>query len=152
MTIVSNVYRVAVRAQPEAAFAYVSDLTRHGEWSGGHLKVEALSPGPVAVGAQYVSHGDVAGQKDRPNQLRVTEYQPPSRFAFVARDPSFGDVTHEFRFTPHDGGTLIERTVTLTMAPLMAFAFRTAILPLIGKPSMEKALTALKTKLEQSSV
>src|SRR5262245_50926703 len=86
VTIVSNVYRVVVRAQPEAAFAYVSDLTRHGEWSGGHLKVEALSPGPVAVGAQYVSHGDVAGQKDRPNQLRVTEYQSPSRSAFVPRD------------------------------------------------------------------
>jgi uncharacterized protein YndB with AHSA1/START domain len=152
MTTVTNVYPVVVHAQPEAAFAYVSDLTRHPEWSGGRLKVEALSPGPVAVGAQYISHGDVAGQKDRPNQLRVTQYQPPSRFTFVAQDPGFGDVTHEFTFTPQDGGTLIERTVTLTMAPIVAFAFRTIILPLIGKPSMEKALAALKTKLEQPSI
>src|SRR3954453_20634824 len=92
MTIVTNVYSVVIRAQPAAVFAYISDLTRHPEWSGGRLKVDARSPGPVAVGAQYVSHGDVPGQKDRPNQLRVTEYQPPSRFAFIAQDPSFGDV------------------------------------------------------------
>jgi uncharacterized protein YndB with AHSA1/START domain len=152
VTIVSNVYRVVTKAQPEAAFAYVSDLTRHPEWSGARLKVEALSPDPVAVGAQYVSHGDVAGQKDRPNQLRVTQYQPSSRFTFVAQDPGFGDVTHEFSFTPQDGGTLIERTVTLTMAPIKAFAFSTSILPLVGKPLMEKALAALKTKLEQPSI
>lgn len=149
MTIVTNVYSVVIRAQPAAVFAYISDLTRHPEWSGGRLKIDARSPGPVAVGAQYVSHGDVPGQKDRPNQLRVTEYQPSSRFAFIAQDPSFGDVLHEFRCTPQDGGTLMERTVTLTLTPLIAFAFRTLIRPLVGKPSMDKALAALKTKLEQ---
>jgi uncharacterized protein YndB with AHSA1/START domain len=152
MTTITNVYRVVIRAQPAAVFTYISDLTRHPEWSGGRLRIDALSPGPVAVGAQYVSHGDVPGQKDRPNQLRVTQYQPSSRFTFVAQDPGFGDVTHEFSFTPQDGGTLIERTVTLTMAPIKAFAFSTFILPLVGKPLMEKALAALKTKLEQPSI
>jgi uncharacterized protein YndB with AHSA1/START domain len=151
LTTVTNVYRVVIRAQPAAVFTYISDLTRHPEWSGGRLRIDALSPGPVAVGAQYVSHGDVPGQKDRPNQLRVTEYQPPNVFAFIAQDPSFGDVLHEFRCTPQDGGTLMERTVTLTLAPLTAFAFRTIIRPLVGKPSMDKALAALKTKLEQPS-
>jgi hypothetical protein len=77
--------------------------------------------------------------------------QSPSRFTFVAQDPSFGDVTHEFRFTPQDGGTLMERTVTSTLAPLTAFAFRTVIRPLVGKPLMDKALAALKTKMEQPS-
>src|ERR1043165_2228771 len=70
VTTVTHVYPVVIRAQPEAVFAYISDLTRHPEWSGGNLKVDALSSGPVAVGMQYVSHGDVPGQKDRPNQLR----------------------------------------------------------------------------------
>ncbi len=46
----------------------------------------------------------------------------------------------------------MERTVTLTLAPLIAFAFRTVIQPLVGKPLMDKGLAALKTKLEQSSV
>lgn len=150
MTTLTNSYRVLINASPEAVFAYVSDLTRHPEWSGGRLKIEALSPGPVTVGSRYLSHGDVAGQKDRPNQLRVTEYQPPTRFAFVAQDPDFGEVPHEFSFTPQVGGTLLERTVTVTLPPLRAFIFRTFILPLIGGPMMDKALGALKGKLEQN--
>ena len=150
MTTVTQIYHVAINAPPETVFAYVSDLTRHPEWSGGRLKIEARSPGPVAVGSQYLSHGDVAGQKDRSNELRVTEYQPPARFTFVAKDPSFGEVTHAFTFTPQAGGTRMERIVTLTMSSVKAFAFRAAIAPLIGKPMMNKALAALKAKLEQS--
>ncbi len=149
MTTVTQTYRVVINTPPEKVFAYVSDLTRHPEWSGGRLKIEARSPGPVAVGSQYLSHGDVAGQKDRPNELRVTQLQPPTRFAFVAQDASFGEVSHEFTFAPQEGGTRMERIVTLTMSPVKAFAFRAAIAPLIGRPMMDKALAALKAKLEQ---
>ena len=149
MTAVTNTYHVVINAQPEVVFAYVSDLTRHPEWSGGRLKIEAVSTGPVAVGSEYISHGDVAGQKDRPNELRVTQYQPPSRFAFVAKDPGFGEVSHEFTFKPQAGGTLMERTVTLTMSPVKAFGFRAFIRPLIGQPQMDKAFATLKAKLEQ---
>ena len=149
MTTLTNSYRVLINALPDAVFAYVADLTRHPEWSGGRLKIEALSSGPLAVGHQYLSHGDVAGQKDRANQLRVTQYQSPTRFAFAAQDPDFGEVPHEFTFTPQAGGTLLERTVTVTLPPIRAFVFRTFIQPLIGKPMMDKALAALKAKLEQ---
>jgi len=148
MTQVSTTYRVEMKAKPEAVFAYVSDLTRHSEWSGGALKIEAVKPGPVAVGSQYHSKGEVAGQKDRPNELRVTEYASPKRFAFVANDPSFGDVTHLFTFTAQNGGTLMERTVTLAMPGLQAFVFKTFIYPFVGKPMMDKALAALKAKME----
>ena len=149
MPTLTNTHRVVINAQPEAVFAYVSDLTRHPEWSGGRLKVEAVSPGPVAVGSRYLSRGDVAGQKDRTNELRVTQVQPSTRFVFVAQDSSFGEVSHEFTFKPQTGGTLMERTVTFSMSPVPAFVFRTFIHPLVGKPMMDKALAALKAKLEQ---
>jgi len=149
MTTVTNSYRVVINAPPDRVFAYVADLTRHPEWSGARLKVEPLASGPVGVGSQYISHGDVANQKDRPNQLRVTQYQPPTVFAFVAQDPDFGEVPHVFTFTPQAGGTLVDRTVTVTLSPLRAFAFRFLIRPLIGKPLMDKALAALKSKMEQ---
>jgi uncharacterized protein YndB with AHSA1/START domain len=151
MTTVTNVYSVVINAQPEAVFNYVSDLTRHPEWSGGQLKIDPVSPGPVAVGSQYISHGEVAVEKNRPNELRVTEYQPPTRFTFVAKDPGFGDVVHEFVFKPEAGGTRMERIVTLNMSPVMAFAFRTFIRPLIGQPMMDKAFAALKSRLEKAS-
>src|SRR6476620_9188717 len=123
MTTVTHSYPVFIKVAPEAVFAYVSDLSRHPEWSGAQLHIQELAPGPVAVGKEYLSKGDVAGQKDRPHQLRVTEYQPPSRFAFVAKDPEFGDVPHTFIFTPQSGGTLVERIVVLTLPPPTAWMF-----------------------------
>ena len=148
MTRVTNTFQILINAQPDAVFAYVSDLTRHGEWSRG-LKVEAATSGPVAVGSQYRSFGEVAGQKDRPNELRVTRYEPTARFAFVAQDPDFKEVSHEFTFRSQDGGTLMERVVTVELPPLIAVAFRVVISPLIGKPAMDKAFASLKAKLEQ---
>ena len=149
MTNVVNTHSILVNAKPEAVFAYVSDLTQHGEWSGGPLKVEAVSTGPVAVGSQYRSVGDVAGQKNRANDVRVTEYQPPSRFAFVAKDASFGDVVHEFTFIAQDGGTLVGRTVRMTTSPFMAFMLKAVIDRMIGTPMMNKAFAALKAKMEK---
>lgn len=152
MTTLTNSYYVSIKAVPEAVFAYVSDLSRHPEWSGAHLTIQELSPGPVAVGKEYLSHGDIPGQKDRPNQLRVTEYQPSTRFAFVAKDPDFGEVPHTFSFTPKADGTLLERTVVVNLAPITAFIFRVFIRPLVGQPQMDKALATLKAKLEAGAL
>ena len=147
MTTVIRSHHVLVHAPLQAVFDYVADLTRHPEWNGG-LKIEALVPGPVAIGKEYVSRGVVAVQKDRPNTLRVSQHEPPHTFAFVARDPDFGDVSHEFNFTEQDKNVLIMRTMTLNLNPVVAILFRFFIYPLVGKPSMNKSLAALKAKLE----
>ena len=148
MTTVVRSHQVLVHSPLQKAFDYVSDLTRHPEWSGGELKIEALTPGPIAVGKEYQSHGEVAVQKNRPNTVQVTEYEPPHKFSFVAKDPDFGRVTHEFTFTEQNGGVLITRTMTVNLNPFVAFAFRFFIYPLIGRPSMNKAMGGLKSKLE----
>lgn len=150
MTTVTNTFRLAINAKPETVFAYVADLTKHGEWNNG-LLIEAITTGPVRVGSQYRSRGVVLNQKDRPNELRVTEYEPTTRFAFAAQDPDFKEVTHTFTFRAQAAGTLMERTVTVNLPPLMAFGFRNFIFPFIGKPGMEKSHAALKAKLEQNA-
>lgn len=149
MTTVTNTYRVTLNVPQDKAFAYVSDLTRHPEWSGGKLIIEPVKPGPLAVGSQYRSRGDIPGQKDRPNELRVTEYQPNSRFTFLANDPSFGDVAHTFTFAAQGNRTVMERIVTVNMPGFQAFIFKLIIHRFIGKPMMEKSLAALQAKLEQ---
>ena len=151
MTMVTNTFQLSVNAKPEAVFAYVSDLTRHGEWNTG-LKIVPLGSGPVGVGSQYRTQGEVLNQKDRPNELRVTHYESPTHFAFIAKDPDFNEVTHDFTFKPVAGGTLMERMVTVNLPPLVALAFRTIIHPLVGKPSMAKSFAVLKSKLEQKAV
>ncbi len=145
MTTVTITSRVLLHAPPEEVFAYVSDLMRHPEWSGGPLKIERVSSGPIAVGSEYRSLG---GEKERLNELRVTRYEPPARFTFVAKDPR-ADITHEFTFRPQAAGTLMERAVTATMPPLAAFMFRYVLYPRRGKPLMDKALAALKAKFER---
>src|SRR5215510_10217844 len=107
MTTVIRTTQIQIQAPLAKVFQYVSDLTTHPEWSGGELKIEPASPGPVAVGKEYSSRGEVATQKDRPNQLRVTEYEPPHKFGFVANDPDFGDVQHIFTFTEQGNAVMV---------------------------------------------
>ncbi|HEU0295863.1 MAG TPA: SRPBCC family protein [Anaerolineales bacterium] len=149
MSTIVRTHQVRVRAPVQAVFDYVSDLSRHPEWNGG-LKIEAVSPGPVAVGKEYVSHGVVATQKNRPNTVQVTEYAPPRKFSFVSEDPDFGKVFHAFDFTDQDGAVLITRTMTLTLGFLASIPFRLLIYPLIGRRSMNRSMTALKRRLEEA--
>lgn len=151
MTKVMRTHEVLVRAPLQESFDYISDLARHPEWSSGRLLIEPVTPGPIAVGKEYVSHGEVAIQKNRPNTVRVSEYQPPHRFGFVANDPDFGEVSHVFTLTVQDMGTLIKRTMTLHLHPIVAIGFRFLVYPWIGRPAMDKSLALLKTKLEEKT-
>lgn len=149
MTKVVLVHQILVHAPLESVFEYVSDLNRHPEWSSGRLRIEAVTPGPVEVGKEYISHGEFAIQKDRQNTVRITEYEPPHKFGFIARDPGVGDVAHVFTFAFQDGAVLITRTMTLSLNPILAFLFRFLTYPLVGRPAMDKSLKALKRKLEE---
>lgn len=150
MTVVVRTHQILVNVPLQKAFDYVSDLTRHPEWSGGELKIEEVIPGPISVGKEYFSRGEVAVQKDRPNTVRISEYVRPHKFGFISNDPDFGDVSHVFTFTEQNGGVLIERAMTVTLNPIIAFGFRFLIYPFVGRPSMNKALAKLKEKLEAS--
>lgn len=149
MTTVVRTHKVLMDAPLQSTFDYVSDLARHPEWSGGELRIEAVTPGPIAVGKEYFSRGEVAVQKERPNKVKITDYEPPHKFGFVAKDPDFGNVSHVFTFKEQNGGVLIQRTMTLSLNPVVAFLFRFFIYPFIGSPSMDKSMAALKRKLEK---
>ena len=148
MTTLVRTHKVLVNAPLQSVFDYVSDLTRHPEWSEGELKIEAITPGPIAAGKEYASRGEVTVQKNRPNRVRISQYQPPHTFGFVANDPDIGDVSHVFTFTEQNGGVLIERAMTLSLNPIVAFLFQFFVYPFVGRPSMDKALAKLKEKLE----
>jgi hypothetical protein len=141
MKSVTNTFQVSINAKPEDVFAYVSDLTKHGEWNDG-LKVEAVTSGPINVGNQYRSWGKPGY---RLNQVTITDYQPPTRFTFVSRQAGWVDVQHEFVVRAQNGGTILERILT-TNRPLLG---RLVLWPLVGRPAMNRCLAALKSKLER---
>jgi uncharacterized protein YndB with AHSA1/START domain len=148
MTTVLLNHRILVQAPLQRAFEYVSDLTRHPEWSEGDLKIEEISPGPIATGKEYASRGEFGIQKERRNTVRITLYEPPHRFGFAANDPNAGEVIHVFTFKKQEQGVLIEREMTLALNPLVALVFRFLIYPFVGRPAMDKSLALLKEKLE----
>jgi uncharacterized protein YndB with AHSA1/START domain len=148
MTTVTRSHQIFVHAPLQSTFDYVSDITRHPEWNGG-LAIEALTPGPVEIGKEYRSRGEVAAQKNRPNTVRISKYEPPDKFGFIAQDPNFGHVAHEFTFTQQNNGTLITRAMTVNLNAIVALGFQFFIYPLVGKPSMDKSMAELKKKLEK---
>lgn len=145
MATFSISFSIHVNVPPEVAFAYVADLTRHDEWNPG-LRVTAISEGSITVGRRFQSVGHIFGREIH-DDLCVTEYQPPVRFAFFVK--SVGEeLTHEFMFQPKDGGTLITRTATATVSLLLKL-----LAPIVGalfvNSEMTKSMERLKAKLEQ---
>jgi hypothetical protein len=138
MPTVSIISSIQIHVKPEEAFAYVADLSRHGEWSAWPPKVEAVSPAPGHVGSQYRSIGHMLGFALH-DDLQVTDYQPSSHFGFTVKDVA-GELRHEFTFQPQAGGTLVVRTVSVVVSPLITA---------VGRPSNDKTLQLLKAQLEK---
>src|SRR5215216_5534549 len=101
-------FSIHVNVPPEVAFVYVADLARHSEWNAG-LKVTAISEDSTTVGSRFQSVGHVMGWAIH-DDLCVTEYQPPVRFAFLVKSVFGKELTHEFILQPKESGTLVTRT------------------------------------------
>jgi uncharacterized protein YndB with AHSA1/START domain len=106
-----------IQAPPSQVFAYVSDLTKHAEWAQHGLQVRQTSAGRPGMGATFESTAKQFGTQ-RETQT-VTEYSPPSRFAFEAKG-KLGLARHAFDLSPSDGGTRVSKTMEITQPSLMA--------------------------------
>jgi uncharacterized protein YndB with AHSA1/START domain len=149
MPTLSRSVEIIINTPIQTVFESISDLTRHPEWSGGNLRVEPVTPGPIAIGKEYRSRGDVGKvQKGRANSVKVTEYDPPYRFSFISNDPDFGDVKHMFTLTQEGTSVRLRRELTLNLNPLVAFGFTLITYPLLGKPSLQRDFARLKARLE----
>jgi uncharacterized protein YndB with AHSA1/START domain len=147
MATFSNSFSIHIEVPPEVAFAYVADLTRHGEWNPG-LEVTAISEGSTTVGGRFQSVGHIFGREIH-DDLCVTEYQPPVRFAFLVKSGFGGEeLTHEFTLQHKDSGTLITRTATATVSLLMKL-LAPILEALFISSEMTKSLERLKVRLEQ---
>jgi uncharacterized protein YndB with AHSA1/START domain len=143
----SATYNVTIAAPQAKVFDYIADVSRHGEWGSADdkMKVAAEKPGPPAVGARYKAEGVLNGKVNH-SVVTMTAYEPPKRIAFDAED-SNSVFHHEFVFTPADGGTRVERHVTMTKGP-----FYFPIVMSIFKSTVVKnyngAMSNAKAKLE----
>lgn len=100
-----------VRCDAATAFDYVSDFSRHSEWTTGAQRIQQLTPGPVGLGTRLRAEG-FQGGRWWPADLEVTVFERPSRFDFTAAGgPQATEGQphrHEYRFTPDGDGIRIE--------------------------------------------
>jgi hypothetical protein len=141
-----NTYSIVANTTPEAAFAYVSDVTTHPEWSPDHMSIEPLQAGPPAVRAKYKAVGHLVG-KPNPSTVEITDLQPGRSVTIKATDGN-SVFQHEFVFTKENGGTRVDRNVTPLQTPLFFKIVFPVLEPLVIRPGTMKCMGLLKDRLE----
>jgi uncharacterized protein YndB with AHSA1/START domain len=137
-----------IRAEPDMVFAYVSDLSKHGEWAGNELRVEPVDDAPIGVGKRYRSYAQARGREFHA-ELQVTEYAPPGAFAFVGADET-GRFKHRFTFEKVGDRTRVSRTVDFELS-LAQYMFYLIALNRVRLPAAQVALSRLKEQIEEHS-
>lgn len=135
-----------IRAAPETVFAYVADLSTHGEWAGNALRVEPLDNSSIAVGKKYRSYAK-AREREFHADLVVTEIFAPNLLAFSGRDET-GKFSHRFTFEKIAEGTRVTRMVQFDLS-LVQYMFYLVTLHRVRLPAARMALAKLKQQLEK---
>ena len=127
----------------EQVYAYLSDFSRHREWSRTLERMQRIAEGDAnGIGARYLTHerlefGPTSGWKRHLNvmktartQCEVRDLQPGERIEWHARPvPSLGgwaNLTLDFQDLD-GGGTLIRQQVTEHYPRPVALVLRTAL-------------------------
>jgi uncharacterized membrane protein len=113
---------VEISRSPEDVFAYLDDLSRHGEWQESIVSVRVDTEGPTRVGSRATETRRI-GNRDQTVSYEMTEHDPPRTFAFrgingpirpVGKgtiepigDGSSSRLTLEFDLTGHGFGKLV---------------------------------------------
>lgn len=108
---------ISIAAPAEQVFAYVSDFTRHGEWSGHGLKVTAGGDTPVAVGSTYSTEAKLFGTQRETST--VTDLDPPKLFAWDSKG-ALGVVHHWFALSDGGGATTLTKGAEFRSKKLLA--------------------------------
>jgi uncharacterized membrane protein len=72
---------IEIARTPEAVFAYLDQLERHGEWQQQIISSKQETDGPVGVGTRATDVRRVPGAKQAVT-YEITEHDPPRRVSF----------------------------------------------------------------------
>jgi uncharacterized membrane protein len=76
---------VEIARSPEEVFAYVDELSRHGEWQEQIVSNEVLTEGPTRVGTRVRQTRKVPGRQQT-FTYEITEHDPPRKASFRGVD------------------------------------------------------------------
>ena len=141
-------WTVVVNRSPEEVFAYLSDFSKHADWSPTQLEVTPTSEGPTRVGSTFHTIGFLPPRdKHHENDVEVTALDPPRRLAFTAHDRG-QEFKSAFTLTSVGGQTQVERVLDMPKPPGFAGVIFPLIQAMVVKPGVQKGMNLLKAKLE----
>jgi uncharacterized protein YndB with AHSA1/START domain len=137
---------VDIAKPPDVVYAYLADVTKHGEWSPKAYRVEDVS-GPVAQGTTFTSYGWVPGDKDHRNEVEVTTYDPPRILAFTSSEKGEKFV-NTFTLTPSGSGTRVDRVMDMPKPGGFVGVLFPVFVPTVVRPAVAKGMRMLKERVE----
>jgi uncharacterized protein YndB with AHSA1/START domain len=143
-------FAIEVSAPADEAFALISDIERHGEWSPQEFEATRIDSGPIAVGSRYRTAGRKGARKGhlRATDVEVTAIEPPRRFGFAATETETAGTYHTtFVFSASGTGSHIERIVDPPMTGAVPFIRHVVLAPVIRR-YLQQNMDALKMRLD----
>jgi uncharacterized membrane protein len=133
-----------IAAPAGTVYDYVSDFTRHGEWSGHELQVTKTSDGPIAVGSTFSTVAKLFGTQKE--QSTITEMTPGKAFAWDSVG-ALGKAHHSFSLAEQDGATVVRKSAEIVQPKFLAKMTSWRLSKDIPK-ALTSDLAKIKTKLE----
>ena len=141
-----NEVSIDIAAPPEKMFRYLSDFSRHGEWSMSVAKIEQVTPGQVGVGTEFKASESIPQKFE--SFARITALDAPKLVAWESTDHKVFRTSWEMEISPKAGGTHLVQRVTFHSISLFGRVFL-----LIRKTQVEpenlKSLNRIKIILEK---
>ena len=138
---------VSINAPADKVFAYVSDFTRHGEWSSNGLQVSREGSGPIAVGAKFSTEAKQFGTQRE--QSTVTTMNPSQEFGWESVG-ALGKVHHWFSLRQDSGATTLTKGAEFVEQKFLAKLTGFKISKDLPK-ALESDLAKIKSTVEGSA-
>jgi len=139
---------VTIHRPPAEVFAYLSDVSKHAEWSPKPYRVEGTS-GPVKTGDTFASVGTIPGDKNHRNEVTVAECSAPTKLVLDSAERGQHFI-NTFELQPEGDGTLLTRSMDAPKPPFPISLIFPVLMATVIKPDVQKGLNNLKAKLESA--
>jgi len=128
-------------------FAFISNPMNLPRWQNMLVEIKPAAPGPVEVGAKYLTKGEMLGRKLE-GQVEITDYELNSKFGYQG---SVGPMQVHGLISLKPAGTGSRLTLKAHGEPAGLFKMAEGLLLSQVKGQMEANLDRLKSILETGS-
>jgi uncharacterized protein YndB with AHSA1/START domain len=142
---------VTIDRPPADVFAYLADVSKHGDWQESVAGVSVKTEGPTGTGTRVVHERRIGkGSRTMSTTTEVTDYDAPRLFGFRTADDGPIHVVGQQRVEPVDGGSRVTLDMEMTGRGVRGML----LLPMVRRQASRQVVTdhqRLKEILESAT-